>query len=45
MRGNPCTEKDPDFLEYVATFLPQIEYYDYMQILDRERESYARKFE
>ncbi|KAF2879918.1 hypothetical protein ILUMI_26247 [Ignelater luminosus] len=38
MAGNPCAE-DEDFLTFVATFLPQIIYYQYRLVPTEERET------
>ncbi|XP_025832524.1 dynein regulatory complex subunit 3-like [Agrilus planipennis] len=43
MFENPCA-LDEDFQIFVATFLPQIDYYEYKRILKEEREQGLAKF-
>jgi hypothetical protein len=37
MVGNPCAETE-DFRLFIATFLPQLVYYEYRLIYEMERE-------
>lgn len=43
MAGNPCAEDD-DFRTYIATFLPQLRYYEYKMVQEFERELGREKF-
>lgn len=43
MAGNPCADDDY-FRAYIATFLPQIRYYEYKMVQDYEREMGNEKF-
>lgn len=44
MEGNPCS-RDDDFRMYVATFLPQIQYYSYVLIMTEERDAGNERYE